>query len=73
MNITDAAIAQLKAEWLLVTQQMQVASDVMLGPQLVTADLVSFAQHPLLPDRVLATVKCSGPQPFNCFDLFLVA
>lgn len=73
VNITTASIAQLKAEWLLVTQQMQVAHDVMLGPQLVEAELTSFAQHPLLPDRVLATVKCSGPQPFNNFDLFLVA
>jgi hypothetical protein len=72
VNVTDASISQLKAEWLLVTQQMQVAQVPMLGPQLVTVELISFAQHPLLPDRVLATAKCSGPQPFNNFDLFLV-
>jgi hypothetical protein len=72
VNVTAPSVSQLKAEWLRVTQQMQVAQDVMLGPQLVDVELISFAQHPILKDRVAATVRCSGPQPLNNFDLYLV-
>ena len=72
INITNESLGQFKSEWQQITQNMQVAYDTMLGPQLVKADLKTFAQHPILLDRVIITVHCEGPRPFNNLDIYLV-
>jgi hypothetical protein len=43
-----------------------------LGAQLTDYEIVEIRQHSVLKDRIVAAVNCTGPTPFNGFELHLV-
>lgn len=48
-----------------------VVQDI-IGPQVVSYEIVQLEQHPLLKDRILAIVNLVVPYPLNTIELHLV-
>ena len=45
--------------------------NTVLGPQILSATLVTLERHPTLLDKLVAVVALDLPEPFNNFDLTL--
>jgi len=73
-NITPGLLSQLEADFRGQIEFLKVATDVPgLGPQLIDGTLESVEIHPVLEDRIVATVLVDLPAPFNVLEIHLVA
>lgn len=71
-NITPALLAQLSADFDGASNSLMVTTtNTTIGPQMLSATLVSLRRHPTLLDRVIAQVNVDLPEPFNNFDITL--
>ena len=73
-NITDRLIAQLGTDFDGLVNSIQYESDTeALGPQIIGAEIITLERHPTLLDHVIATVRVDMPEPFNNFNITLIA
>jgi hypothetical protein len=71
-NITDALLNQLRTDFASLVLSIQIESDTPeLGPQIITATILTLERHPTLLDHVVANVRVDLPEPFNYFDITL--
>lgn len=71
-NITEQLFAQLRADFGALVSTIQFESDTVdLGPQIITATIVSLERHPTLLDHIIANVDVDLPEPFNNFQINL--
>jgi len=72
-NVTPIMINIIRGEILSVLDffNNNVVTDI-IGPQVLSYEIVQLEQHPVLKDRVLATVNLEVPYPLNNIELHLV-
>ena len=73
-NITPGLLAQLESDFRGQIEYLKIATDVPgLGPQLIDGTLESLEVHPVLEDRVVATILVDLPAPFNVLEIHIIA
>lgn len=72
-NVTPTMIGIIEGEILSILDFLSnfIVQDI-LGPQVITYEIVQLEQHPLLKDRILAIVNLEVPYPLNNIELHLV-
>ena len=72
-NVTPVMISIIEGEIYSVLDFFSnfVVQDI-IGPQVVSYEIVQLAQHPLLKDRILAIVNIVVPYPLNTIELHIV-
>jgi hypothetical protein len=72
-NVTPIMINIIRGEILSVLDYFNnyVVTDI-IGPQVLSYEIVQLEQHPVLKDRVLAKVNLEVPYPLNNIELHLV-
>ena len=72
-NVTTTMINIIRGEILSILDFFTsfVVTDI-LGPQIISYEIVQLEQHPLLKDRILAVINLEVPAPLNNIELHLV-
>jgi hypothetical protein len=72
-NVTPVMINIIRGEILSILDYFAayVVTDI-IGPQVLAYEIVTLEQHPVLRDRILATVNLEVPYPLNNIELHLV-
>jgi hypothetical protein len=73
-NITPGLINTLRADFRSLVLSIQYESETpSLGSMILSAEIVQLERHPTLTDRVIAKMRVDMPEPFNSFDITLIA
>jgi hypothetical protein len=73
-NVTPTMIQLLQGEIIALIELFKNTITVdILGPQIISAQIVELAPHATLKDRVVARISLDLPEPFNNLELHLVA
>lgn len=72
-NVTPVMIGIIEGEILSILNFLSnfIVQET-IGPQVISYEIVELTQHPLLKDRILATVNIEVPYPLNNIELHLV-
>lgn len=68
-NITDLLLGVLRDTLDNVLAGFTTTNDIYIGPQLLSASILSIQQDPVNKDRVYATMDGEPPKPFNRFHM----
>lgn len=70
-NISPAMLVLLRdsLQQILDYFQLNLTEDPMVGPPLLSAEIIKLYQDPVQKDRVYAVFNCEPPKPFNEFQM----
>lgn len=68
-NISQELLSLLQVELQDRLRGFSLYVDSLIGPQLLSWQIVNLAQHPVYKDRIYVTIQGQPPKPFNRFDI----
>ena len=68
-NISEELLSLLQVQLQDRLRSFSLYSDRLIGPQLLSWNIVNLEQHPVYKDRIYVTVQGQPPKPFNRFDI----